>query len=405
MSLSRLAAFHSTALGEQLMQGAFACLGVFLLLYSLAQWLHLREGLYLKYALLVLCSVTFSVHFFGIGEMYLWTDRAWPQHHLAGVTSLLASAATALFVEDVLAADLHKWLRVALNAVAAVQIAATLAYGLNLIDIQTVALFMSTTGLAPALLGLPGALRRARRGDSVGPWFIAAWLGYFVASAVLVGVVQGRVDATFWTLHSFQIGATLDMLVFMRIAVLRSAARHLAAQQAARERDTLHSLANSDALTGLLNRRGLDDALHNALARATPEKVLVLYVVDLDGFKPVNDRYGHDVGDALLRVVGQRLRWCMRSRDTVARLGGDEFVVVAEGLADERQATELGHKLLDAFATPFALSPHTCSVTATIGFALAPRDATDPHTLLKAADVALYKGKQEGRARIVAADA
>jgi class 3 adenylate cyclase len=227
LSLSRASSFHARALGEQLLQGALGGLAVFLILYSVGQWASLRDTLYLKYSLLVLCSATFSAHFFGIGEMYLWTDHPWIEHHMAGIAALMAAAATALFVEDSLAGDLHPWLRYALRAVAGLHAAATIAYGADLIDLQAVAVLMSTTGLAPALMGLPGALAKARRGDSVGLWFIAAWVGYFIASAIMVGVVRGRVDANFWTLHSFQLGATLDMLVFMRIAVLRTAARLL----------------------------------------------------------------------------------------------------------------------------------------------------------------------------------
>jgi len=400
VSLSRLPSFHARALQEQLLQGALASLGIFLLIYSLAQWAHLREYLYAKYALLVACSVMFSVHFFGIGEMYLWTDNAWFQRHMAGITSLLAAAATALFVEDALAGDLNRWLRKALRGVAALHLVAAIGHGVDLLDIQAVAILMTTTGLAPALMGLPGALAKARRGDSVGVWFLAAWLGYFVASAVMVGVVRGRIDATFWTLHSFQIGATFDMLVFMRIAVLRTAARHRDAQRAALERDTLHSLAHTDALTGLINRRGLNDALNAALARVSPDRILALYVLDLDGFKPVNDQYGHDVGDSLLRVVAQRLRASMRAGDGVARIGGDEFVVMAEGLTHEAQALDLGMKLLNAFEGAFVFGQHSCNVSATVGYALAPNDVSDANALIKAADAAMYLGKQEGKSRL-----
>ncbi|MGZ5072270.1 MAG: diguanylate cyclase domain-containing protein [Usitatibacter sp.] len=399
--LSRLPSFHAGALGEQLLQGFVGGLAILLVLYSLAQWVSLRENLYVKYAVLVFFSAMFSVHFFGIGEMYLWTDRDWPQRHLAGVTSLMAAAATALFVEDALSRDLNRWLRRGLRAVAAWHVVATALYAADLIDIRAVAVIMSTTGLAPALMGLPGALAKARRGDSIGGWFMTAWLGYFIASAIMVGTVRGRIGAGFWTLHSFQIGATLDMLIFMRIAVLRSAARHLDAQRAAKERDTLHSLAHSDPLTGLLNRRGLDDALATALPRVGSDRVLALYMLDLDGFKPVNDQFGHDVGDELLRVVAKRLRACMRAKDAVARLGGDEFVVMADGLTSEAQATELGRKLLQSLRSPFALDEKTCSVSATIGYSLAPTDGNDPGALLKAADAAMYAGKQEGKDRLV----
>jgi diguanylate cyclase (GGDEF)-like protein len=338
-----------------------------------------------------------------MGEMYLWTNYEWPERHLAGVSSLMAAAATALFVEDALHRDLNTWLRRGLRAVAAFHVLATIAYGTDLIDIRTVAVIMSTTGLAPALMGLPGALAKARRGDSVGGWFMAAWLGYFIASAVMVGTVRGRIGVNFWTLHSFQIGATLDMLIFMRIAVLRSATRHRDAQRAVQERDTLHSMAHSDSLTGLLNRRGFDDALVGALERATPGRGIALFMLDLDAFKPVNDQFGHHVGDELLRVVAQRLRASVRSRDAVGRLGGDEFVVMADGLANDTLARELGLKLLDAFRAPFALGAHVCNVSATVGYALAPDDASDAASLLKAADAAMYAGKQEGKDRLVRA--
>ena len=403
LALSRFSAFHGRSLHEQLLQGALGGLGVFLLIFSLVQWVHLRENLYLKYALLVVCSTVFSLHFFGIGEMYLWTDVDWIDLHFAGVTSMLAATATALFVEEALSGDLNEWLRRALRAVAAIQALGALAYAFDWIDIRTVAVFMSTTGLAPALIGLPGAIAKARRGDSVGTWFLVAWLGYFIASAILVGVVRGRIGAGFWTLHSFQFGATLDMLIFMRIALLRTAARHRDAQRAAEERDALFSLAHSDPLTGLLNRRGLADALDEALERAGPGRVLALYVLDLDGFKAVNDQHGHDVGDALLRAVAQRLRASVKASDSIARFGGDEFVVMAEGLPSEAQARDLGAKILAAFRAPFGINSITCNVRATIGYGLAPADATGATELLKAADAAMYSGKQQGKDRVVQA--
>jgi hypothetical protein len=208
LSLARLPVYLSHALDEHLLQGAFICLGIFLLLYSLTQWFYLRDNLFLTYALLVVCSVMFSVHFFGIGQMYLWTNTQWPQNHMAGVTSLMAAAATALFVVDAMGTDLHPWLRKALYAVAALHVGLTLVYSVGLMDIQAVSIFMSTTGLAPALMGMPGAIAKARRGDRVGIWFLIAWTGYFISSAILVGVVTGRLGATYWSLHSFQLGST-----------------------------------------------------------------------------------------------------------------------------------------------------------------------------------------------------
>jgi diguanylate cyclase (GGDEF)-like protein len=401
VTLSRLPAFVGRALNEQLLQGAFACLGLALLLYSLVQWLGLRDPLYFKYALVVLCAVTLSLHLFGIGEMYLWTDVEWAQRRLAGLAAMLAAAASALFVADALGADLAPTLRKGLNVVAIIQAVGAVAYAAGLIGIEHVAIFMSTTGLAPALMGIPGAFTKARRGDSVGYWFIAAWVGYFVTGAILVGVTTGRIGAGYWTLHAFQLGTVLDMLIFMRITVLHSAERHREAQRAALERDRLHSLAHSDALTGLANRRGLDDALAVALANATPERSVALYMLDLDGFKPINDRYGHEVGDRLLQALARRLKASVRSADVVARVGGDEFVVVAQGISGPKQAQDLAAKLVDALRDPFEVDRHNCQVGASVGYALAPRDGRDATELLKVADAAMYAGKQEGKERLV----
>jgi diguanylate cyclase len=397
VTLSMFSAFHGHALAEQMLQGLLTSLGLCLLLYSLLQWASLRENLYIKYSLLVFGSVLFSVHFFGIGDQYLWTDNAWLEKHLAGISALIASCGTALFIEDVLAQDMGHRLRLATKSLAAALAVAALAHALDIIDIHGVSVVMSTLGIMPSLMGIPGAIARTRRGDSVGVYFLLAWIGYFAASIVMIGVVTGRIGVNFWTMHAFQLGATFDMLIFMRITALRSAALHMAAQRASAEHDTLHSLAHTDSLTKLLNRRGLNVTLTAALHNCTPEKLLAVYVLDLDGFKLVNDQFGHDVGDELLEIAASRLTATMRTGDGVARLGGDEFVVMAGGLQSDSQAIELGNKLVAAIAEPFALSQHTCSVGVTIGYMLAPTDGIQADTILKQADAAMYAGKQSGR--------
>ena len=397
MTLSRFSSFHGQALGEQLLQGLLTSLGLCLLFYSLLQWISLREPLYIKYSLLILGSVLFSVHFFGLGEMYLWTDNLWMERHMAGITALTASCGTALFIEDVLAQDMGRRLRRAMRILAGVLAAAALLHAFDVIDIHGVSIVMGTIGLLPSILSIPGAVARIRRGDSVGAYFLVAWLGYFVVSAVKVGVVRGVVGANFWTMHAFQFGATFDMLIFLRIAVLRSTAVHTAAQRATREHDKLHSLAHSDPLTSLLNRRGLNTTLTAALHNCGPQSLLAVYLMDLDGFKQVNDQHGHDAGDELLEIVASRLRNAVRAGDGIARLGGDEFVVLAGGLQSDQQAIELGNKLLDAISLPFALSQHKCHVSVTIGYTLAPADGRDADDLLKQADAAMYAGKQSGK--------
>ena len=397
ITLSKISAFHHRAINEQMLQGILASLGVFLLLFSLLKWISLREYLYVKYSLLIVASVLFSVHFFGIGGMYLWTNNLWIETHMAGITALMAACGTALFIEDVLRQDLNRLLRVTFKILAGVLAIAAVAHAFDWIDIYGVSVLMSTLGLMPALMGVPGAVARMRRGDSVGTYFLLAWIGYFATSAVMVGVVKGYIGVNFWALHAFQFGTAFDMIIFMRIAELRSIAVHMAAQRAAQEHEILHSLAHTDPLTGLLNRRGLNTMLTAALRNCTAEKMLAVYMLDLDAFKLVNDQFGHDVGDELLEIVTSRLRATMRTGDGIARLGGDEFVVLAGGLQSDALAKELGSKLLQAIGEPFALSQHTCHVGVTIGYTLAPLDGEQAETLLKQADAAMYAGKQSGR--------
>lgn len=404
ITLSKEASFLAHSLREQMLQGLLTGLGLCLVFYSLAQWLTLRERLLLKYALLIGSGVLFSVVQFGIGAQYLWTGNLWCELHLAGISALLASAGTFLFVEEVLRGpERHRWFSPAMKGGAAFLAAVAWAYALDFIDVHAVSKVIGTVGLAPALIGLPGAVQRARRGDSVGWYFIAAWLGYFISTSVMVATIRGSSPATFWTLHSFQFGATLDMLLFLRVLALRLHAVHEEALRTASERDHALSMAATDVLTGLPNRRGLNQALSDLLPRCGPGRHAAVYLLDLDGFKPVNDEHGHEVGDRLLVAVAERLRAQVRVLDQVARLGGDEFVVLAGGLQGPAQAEHLGGELLRVFERPFEVGELRFALGATVGFALAPQDGDDAATLLQRADAAMYAGKRGGKRRVTRA--
>ncbi|MES2113867.1 MAG: EAL domain-containing protein [Pseudomonadota bacterium] len=157
-------------------------------------------------------------------------------------------------------------------------------------------------------------------------------------------------------------------------------------------------LANFDALTGLPNRHLLNDRLTQGLALAARNgQALSLMCLDLDGFKYVNDSYGHAMGDRLLQAVARRLQAVVRASDTVARLGGDEFVLVLPGLAGVRDVRGMAQKLVDAFAEPFLLGQHVLRVSASVGIGVAPADGGDSEALLKNADVAMYAAKEAGR--------
>ena len=401
LSLSPPAVHAEHALREQMLQGLLTGLALCLWIYSLAQWVNQREVLFLQYTLLISGSLLFSLHFFGVGAQYLWGGLPWFEQHASGMSALMATCGSFLFIGQALAAgNPRNRLMRAMRWGAAGTALLALAFALDLFDTRVLAAIVSVLGLVPALMGIPGAVARMRQGDPVGRTLLLAWLVYFVATATVIGVIRGWVPVNFWTLHSFQFGATLDMLLFMRVLGLRSKALRLAAENARTERDTLHWLAHTDPLTNLPNRRGMQEALSNALRLCCHEQQLAVYLLDLDGFKPVNDEHGHDVGDELLVAVARRLQGHVRATDLVARLGGDEFVVVASALESPAQAHDLANKLLDAFHAPFTLSSTKVQVGLTIGYALAPLDAYDAASLLKLADAAMYQGKQNGKFRV-----
>jgi len=156
-------------------------------------------------------------------------------------------------------------------------------------------------------------------------------------------------------------------------------------------------LAHHDSLTGLPNRRLLDDRLRQALhlAQRRDARVAVM-LVDLDDFKLVNDRFGHNGGDAALREVALRLSACMRKADTLARQGGDEFVVVIPELAHDGDCDIVAGKILSALEPPVRVEGAEVRLGASIGVSLFPQDARDGEALLRNADAAMYRAKQSG---------
>jgi diguanylate cyclase (GGDEF)-like protein/PAS domain S-box-containing protein len=158
--------------------------------------------------------------------------------------------------------------------------------------------------------------------------------------------------------------------------------------------------AGHDALTGLPNRVLLADRFERALDKANRDRTqLAVCLLDLDKFKPVNDTYGHAVGDALLVDLTARLNQELRAVDTLTRLGGDEFVILLEDLADAVDLTGLLDRILQTLAEPFEINGHRIEITGSLGLTVYPNDLSDPDTLLRHADQAMYVAKQAGRNR------
>jgi diguanylate cyclase (GGDEF)-like protein/PAS domain S-box-containing protein len=161
----------------------------------------------------------------------------------------------------------------------------------------------------------------------------------------------------------------------------------------------LHHLAHHDPLTGLPNRLLFDDRLRLAIEQAMRnEQRCLLLFLDLDGFKVINDTLGHGAGDELLRNVGNRLRSVLRSSDTIARLGGDEFVILV-GSINPSYAAQLAQKILEQLRLPVPLGNEQLAITGSIGIAVYPDNGATSQELMRAADMAMYTAKSEGRNR------
>lgn len=178
----------------------------------------------------------------------------------------------------------------------------------------------------------------------------------------------------------------------LNASLLRSESAFLQAE------NTIRTLAMNDALTGMANRRALCTGLQTALTRAECNHTHVAtLMIDLDRFKPINDRHGHGIGDLVLKEVARRLHDVLRNGELRARFGGDEFVAIVEHSGARDLVRRVSHRVIEALSEPMTFDGLRVQVGASIGIALYPTDATTEADLLRKADLALYRAKQQGR--------
>ncbi|MBU0900436.1 MAG: sensor domain-containing diguanylate cyclase [Gammaproteobacteria bacterium] len=429
--LSQKAAEENIALG--VIYGIIAAL----LLYNLFIFCSLRDSAYFWYVLTTAGALLMILSMSGHGFQYLWPDNPVP-FWLDRITlpSLWGFCATR-FTQCLMQTRTHvRWAHHLLSFACICYVIAVALDGLGQRHIAAWIIALLSLTSIPAALG--SALIRWRQG------YFPAFL-YLCGYGLILGSISlalmratGLVQPATWNAYVFPLSVAAESILFsfalayriqtlkqeraealeqadrektarmaqmqgsadeLQSAVkLRTAELALANQQLSeRERELQHA-AFHDPLTELPNRRFLVERCEAALANASRHsETTALLLIDLDHFKPINDKYGHDAGDLMLQTIAQRLREHVRSGDAVARLGGDEFAVLICGDDAEQHAREIARRLLDELARPVTYGAEHLTVTISIGVALYPRHANDFTTLYKAADEMLYKVKGRGR--------
>ena len=401
MKLYKFEQYYAHETATYVVQGFVIGIWVSLALYAISQGLLLRETMFLYYAASIFFMGLYLNTLYGLAYQHLWGDNLWLAKNAPVITILTGMACSMLFLNRALnARKLWRYAEPLLMGMALLQVCFAIARALDLISFQATNNIAAALGMTALFIAVPLAYLRYRSGDSASLFMLLGWVAYAAGGVALVFWMYGMIDAIPWRQHALQIGWTLEMVLWLALLAARVQEMRRAAESAHQEKRVLQKLAHTDPLTGLLNRRGLHNATVPCIAAAAPDRLVVVFLLDLDGFKAINDRLGHDVGDVLLCQVSKRMRDALRASDHVARLGGDEFVVAAVDVPSEREANMIGRKLLEAIRTPFDVEGKRCSVGVTIGFAMAPHDGDELPSLLKRADAAMYAGKCAGKNQV-----
>lgn len=387
-------------------------------LYNLLLYLALRERPFLNYVLFM-CAFALSVlSLNGLGAQYLWSEGAPWSNRILPVSLVAAALLSVVFARSFL--DTRQWLPHWDKGLLLLCLAIGMALlGSVLLPLQRALQLMSLTGLIATLTLLLTSFVCVGYRVPGARLFALAWLTLLSGAVLLALRNFALIPSNFLTLYAMQIGSGLEMILlsfalaarFNELKRQREAALQLNEQvlaQRVTERTQaleqanlrLRELALQDPLTGLANRTALQLHLDQALARSQRRhELLALMLIDLDGFKPINDRHGHGFGDQVLTEIAQRLRQYIRDGDLPARLGGDEFVVVCENVQSADDAQYLARRLLEGLDTPMHLEDRSVRVGASIGIALSQGD-DDATRLIRSADAAMYRAKAEGRNRV-----
>jgi len=216
-------------------------------------------------------------------------------------------------------------------------------------------------------------------------------------------IVLSNQDDESFAVKTVQMGAQ-DYLVKERVdrnvlarAIRYAIERHQMIKKLEQAQGELQEIARYDSLTGLSNRNFFYEQLDKLIERVRREnKLMAVMFLDLDNFKPVNDEYGHSVGDLLLQSVAKRITSCLRKNDIAARLGGDEFIIAYDTASNEENLATAAQRIIEVISAVYILSGHELKISASIGVSVYPKDGVDMDVLIKNADTAMYSTKEDG---------
>lgn len=390
----------------RLIEGMFFGVLLAVALFNLFVFATMRDRSTMLYVFYVAALIANELVTTGIGDQYLWPDNAGDIRWLNWGTTTAAFGTALLFIRSFLQTR-RNLPRVDAALIAMFFTEAGLDLWVAMMP-QAKALIVPLLllQLAGMLLGVAAGVLRCRQGYYVARFFV---IGFVPAT---IGFVANLVYDVFtppgnWFLatNGFELGAIFQSVLIsfalldrIRILDRQRQEAHTQLTVVSQEALRLHDLALHDPLTGLANRMLFTEELERALLRANRKGTLVgVLFADLDGFKPINDAYGHRVGDCVLNAVAERLKSALRRADVTARLGGDEFAIIVEDLKTHEQVDQICQSMGDLLATPVVIENTAMPLGISVGASIYPRDGTNVDELLHAADLRMYATKERHR--------
>lgn len=408
-----------------------------LLFYNILLWISIREQMYFDYVLFVAGLVIGLGGLHGLGNQFIWGDWPWFANLAFPIGFCLCTFGVAQFTRSFLSLRLlspkldNLLLGFAISAGVVAIIAAGFSY---MLGSKILTILAISTILLAVFAGVYSLFYRVM----MARLFLLAWSLFMLFGVAFSLRNYGVIPTNFWTLHGLQLGSIIGMLLLsfalanriqderrakeaaqaeaikakqINIEQLQRSERELeyrvterttelkSANLRLRESEQHHrELAHHDMLTGLANRVLFNNRIEQAMEIAQRDATcFALLYLDLDKFKPVNDTYGHAVGDLLLKVVASRMIHLVRESDTVARIGGDEFVVILRTIKNPPNALLIADAIRNALSREFTIEGLVLHISCSIGIAIYPDHGSDEVALSRVADDAMYQAKRAGR--------